>query len=68
MSQYRELPLVLIFVLLIIVVSVIVPGFVKNSYINILKGASIDLVMACGMLCVVPVDIGSTRAPRYSAP
>ena len=52
-SQYREIPLVLIFLLLVIIVSIAVPGFVKNSYINILKGASIDLVMACGMLCVL---------------
>ena len=52
-SQYREIPLVLIFVLLVIIVSIVVPGFVKNSYINILKGASIDLVMACGMMCVL---------------
>ena len=52
-SQYREIPLVLIFLLLVIIVSIVVPGFVKNSYINILKGASIDLVMACGMLCVL---------------
>ena len=27
-SQYREIPLVLIFVLLVIVVSIVVPGFV----------------------------------------
>ena len=52
-SQYREIPLVMIFLLLVIAVSIAVPGFVKNSYINILKGAAIDLVMACGMMCVL---------------
>ena len=52
-SQYREIPLVVIFIVLVIAVSIAVPGFVKNSYINILKGAAIDLVMACGMMCVL---------------
>ena len=51
--NYLLLLFLVIGVIIPAVVSAVVPGFVKNSYINILKGASIDLVMACGMMCVL---------------
>ena len=52
-ARYRELPLVGILIVLLVLVSALVPGYLKNSYMNILKGGSIELVMACGMLCVL---------------
>lgn len=68
-SHHRELPLVLILVLLLIVVSALVPGYLKASYMNILKGGSIDLVMACGMLCVLligSIDISVAGVLAFS--
>ncbi len=55
LARYRELPLVGILIFLLILVSILVPGYLQNSYMNILKGGSIELVMACGMLCVLLV-------------
>ena len=54
-ARYRELPLIGILLLLLALVSILVPGYLGNSYMNILKGGSIELVMACGMLCVLLV-------------
>ncbi len=55
LARNRELPLFGILVLLLALVSILVPGYLSNSYMNILKGGSIELVMACGMLCVLLV-------------
>lgn len=70
LTQYRELPLIGIFLLLLAVVSIMVPGYIGNSWLNILKNCSIDLVMACGMLCVLligSIDISVAGVLALSA-
>ncbi len=68
-ARYRELPLIGILILLLALVSVLVPGYLKASYMNILKGGSIELVMACGMLCVLligSIDISVAGVLAFS--
>lgn len=68
-ARYRELPLIGILIVLLALVSVLVPGYLQDSYMNILKGGSIELVMACGMLCVLligSIDISVAGVLAFS--
>lgn len=61
--EHREIPLLAVLVLLLVLVSIRVPNYIPNSYMNILKGGSINMVMAAGMLCVLligSIDISVT--------
>lgn len=61
--EHREIPLLAVLVLLLIAVSIRVPGYIPKSYMNILKNGSINMVMSCGMLCVLlvgSIDISIT--------
>lgn len=65
--KHREIPLLAVLILLIVGVSIRVPGYLGNNYLNILKGGSINLVMAAGMLCVllvgsIDISVASTLA------
>ena len=51
--EHREIPLLGVLVLLLIGVSIAVPGYFSGNYMNILKNCSMNLVMASGMLCVL---------------
>ena len=48
--EHREIPLLAVLVLLLTLVSIRVPGYLGNNYMNILKGGSINMVMAAGKL------------------
>ena len=61
--EHREIPLLAVLVLLLIAVSIRVPGYIPKSYMNVLKNGSINMVMSCGMLCVLlvgSIDISIT--------
>ena len=61
--EHRELPLLAVLALLLAVVNVRVPGYLANSWLNVLKNGSINMVMCCGMLCVLlvgSIDISTT--------
>ena len=61
--EHREIPLLAVLVLMLILVSIRVPGYIPKSYMNVLKNASINMVMSCGMLCVLlvgSIDISIT--------
>ena len=65
--QHREIPLLGVLVLLLIGVSIRVPGYLPNNYMNILKGGAINAVMAAGMLLVlligsIDISVASTLA------
>lgn len=67
--EHREIPLLAVLVLLLALVSIRVPGYIPNNYMNILKGGSINMVMACGMLCVLlvgSIDISITAILAFS--
>lgn len=51
--EHREAPLIIVLILLLIGVNLRIPGYFSSNYMNILKNCSINLVMACGMLCVL---------------
>lgn len=51
--EHREIPLLAVLLLLLALVSLRVPGYLPNNYMNILKGGSINMVMSAGMLCVL---------------
>ena len=53
--EHRELPLLAVLALLLAVVNVRVPGYLANSWLNVLKNGSINMVMCCGMLFVLLV-------------
>ena len=53
--EHREAPLLLVLILLLVGVNIKIPGYFASNYINILKNCSLNLVMACGMLCVLLV-------------
>ena len=66
---HREIPLLAVLILLLIGVSIRVPGYIPNNYVNILKNGSINMVMACGMLCVLlvgSIDISITAVLAFS--
>ena len=61
--EHREIPLLAVLVLLLILVSIRVPGYIPKSYMNVLKNGSINMVLSCGMLCVLlvgSIDISIT--------
>ena len=61
--EHREIPLLAVLVLLLIAVSIRVPGYLPKSYMNVLKNGSVNMVMSCGMLCVLlvgSIDISIT--------
>ena len=61
--EHREIPLLAVLVLLLVLVSIRVPGYLADNYMNVLKGGSINMVMAAGMLCVLlvgSIDISVT--------
>lgn len=65
--QHREIPLLMVLALLLIGVSIRVPGYLPHSYMNILKGGAINTVMASGMLLVlligsIDISVASTLA------
>lgn len=67
--EHREIPLLAVLVLMLALVSIRVPGYIPNNYMNILKGGSINMVMACGMLCVLlvgSIDISITAILAFS--
>ena len=51
--EHREIPLLAVLVLLLIAISIRVPGYIPKSYMNVLKNGSVNMVMSCGMLCVL---------------
>ena len=51
--EHREVPLMAVLAALLTGVSIAVPGYFTSNYMNILKNASMNLVMASGMLCVL---------------
>ena len=67
--EHREIPLLAVLVLLLILVSIRVPGYLADNYMNVLKGGSINMVMACGMLCVLlvgSIDISVTAILAFA--
>ncbi|MBQ3667706.1 MAG: ABC transporter permease [Clostridia bacterium] len=51
--EHREIPLLAVLALLLIVVTLFIPTYLKDNYVTILRNSSINLVMAAGMLCVL---------------
>ena len=67
--EHRELPLLAVLALLLAVVNVRVPGYLANSWLNVLKNGSINMVMCCGMLCVLlvgSIDISTTAVLAFA--
>lgn len=67
--EHREIPLLAVLALLLIVVSIRVPGYLGKSWLNVLKNGSINMVMACGMLCVLligSIDISITAILAFA--
>ena len=67
--EHREIPLLAVLALLLAIVSIRVPGYLGSSWLNILKSASINMVMACGMLCVLlvgSIDISITAILAFA--
>ena len=67
--EHRELPLLAIFMLLLVFVSIRSPGYIQKSWLNVLKNASINMVMSCGMLCVLligSIDISITAILAFA--
>ena len=61
--EHREIPLLAVLLLLLLAISIRVPGYIPKSYMNVLKNGSINMVMSCGMLCVLlvgSIDISIT--------
>ena len=67
--EHREIPLLGVLVLLLVLVSIRVPGYIADNYMNVLKGGSINMVMAAGMLCVLlvgSIDISVTAILAFA--
>ena len=67
--EHREIPLLAVLVLLLIAVNIRVPGYLAKSGLNILKNGSINMVMCCGMLCVLlvgSIDISITAILAFA--
>ena len=61
--EHREIPLLAVLVLLLVAISIRVPGYIPKSYMNVLKNGSVNMVLSCGMLCVLlvgSIDISIT--------
>ena len=68
--EHREIPLILVLILLIIGVNIRIPGYFGSNYMNILKNCTLNLVMAAGMLCVLligSIDISVAAVLELSA-
>ena len=68
--ENREIPLTAVLILLIVAVSIAVPGYFTGNYMNILKNSAMNLVMASGMLCVLligSIDISVAATLELSA-
>ena len=67
--EHREIPLLAVLAILLIAVSIRVPGYLGKSWLNVLKNGSINMVMACGMLCVLligSIDISITAILAFA--
>ena len=67
--EHREIPLLAVLALLLILVSIRVPGYLGKSWLNVLKNGSINIVMCCGMLCVLligSIDISITAILAFA--
>ena len=67
--EHREIPLLAVLALLLIAVSIRVPGYLGKSWLNVLKNGSINMVMCCGMLCVLligSIDISITAILAFA--
>jgi rhamnose transport system permease protein len=67
--QRREIPLVAVFLLLLLGISLRVPGYIGANTLNVLKGGAINLVMAAGMLPVLligSIDISVASILAFS--
>jgi len=67
--EHREIPLMAVLVLLLVAVSIRVPGYIPKSYMNVLKNGSVNMVMSCGMLCVLlvgSIDISITAVLAFA--
>ena len=53
--EHRELPFLAVLALLLVAVNMGVPGYLANSWLNVLKNGFINMVMCCGMLFVLLV-------------
>ena len=67
LMEHREIPLLGVLILLVLGVSLRVPGYLGSNYMNILKGGAINMVMASGMLLVllvgsIDISVASTLA------
>ncbi|MDR1600566.1 MAG: ABC transporter permease [Oscillospiraceae bacterium] len=67
LARRREILLLGVLLALLTGVSLRVPGYLRNNYMNILKGGSINMVMAAGMLPVlligsIDISVASTLA------
>jgi rhamnose transport system permease protein len=67
LTKRREILLLAVLAALALGVSLRVPGYLKNNYMNILKGGAINMVMAAGMLPVlligsIDISVASTLA------
>ena len=68
--EHREIPLLAVLALLLIAISIRVPGYIGDSWLNVLKNGSCNMVMACGMLCVLlvgSIDISITAILAFAA-
>lgn len=68
--EHRELPLLTVLLLLFIVVELRVPGYFKSSWLNVLKNGSVNMILSCGMLCVLligSIDISITAILAFAA-
>ena len=67
--EHRDIPLLAVLLLLLALVSIRVPGYIADNYMNVLKGGSINMVMAAGMLCVLlvgSIDISVTAILAFA--
>ena len=67
--EHREIPLLAVLILFLVIVSIRVPGYIPNSYKNVLINGSINLVLSCGMLCVLlvgSIDISITAVLAFA--
>ena len=67
--EHREIPLLAVLALRRVVVSIRVPGYLSKSWMNVLKNCSINMVMCCGMLCVLligSIDISVTAILAFA--
>ena len=61
--------LLAVLIVLLIAVSIRVPGYIPRSYMNVLTNGSVNMVLSCGMLCVLlvgSIDISITAVLAFS--